>query len=150
MSSVDVQSRRTPAQSIPPAARTASVNGNGINVAAHAGSMAVVNYGTITDGEWLASLEESDDNSIWSAVAAEDQQGSFVQVDSGDSDTVQKVGYKNNKRFVRVVVTEAVASTTGAIFGAVVDLAKPGLVGDLVTVGVTPTGNETPPNPPPP
>lgn len=147
MSGVDVQSRRTPAQSITPAAYTAAVNGNGINVAAHAGSMAVLNIGTVTDGNWTPALEESDDNSIWAAVAAEDQQGAFTLFTSAESNTVQKVGYKNNKRFVRVVLTETGAST-GAIFGAVVDLAKPGLVGDLVTVGVTPTGNETPPNPP--
>ena len=146
---VDVQSRRSPAQSIAPAAYTSDVNGNGINVAAHAGSMAVLNIGTVTDGTWTPALEESDDNSVWAAVAAEDQQGSFSDFDSGDSNTVQKVGYKNNKRYVRVVVTQ-VGASTGAIFGAVVDLAKPGLVGDLVTVGATPTGNETPPNPPTP
>lgn len=153
--SVDVQARRFPKVTVAPAAYTADVVGNGVNVGGFAGVMVTLNLGTVTDGTWTPKLQESVDNSVWTDVAAEDVIGELTVFDSADSDTVQKVGYKGQptnspnapdagQRFVRLFITETIASSTGALLSAIVDTAKPGIVGDLSTVGVTPTGNELP------
>lgn len=136
--SVDVQSRRFPKRSIAPAvyggSGDESVAGDGVNVGGFAGTMVVFNVGTITDGVHTPELQESDDNSVWNTVAAEDMIGTLEAL---ASDTVQKVGYRNTKRYVRAYVEVTGTPSTGGIYGAVVDQAKPGLVGGSQTVGAT-------------
>jgi hypothetical protein len=112
------------AVSIAPAAnRTASINGTGVDLAGFRAAVALVQWGTVTDGTWTATIEESDDNS--SFATATDISGAFVARTSANDETVEEVSYTGSKRYIRVVVTETVASTTGAIFNALIVRGEP-------------------------
>jgi hypothetical protein len=92
--------------SIDPASITATTNGSGVDLRDYDGAMIVFQAGTADTGNgdetYTPSVEESDDNSSFSAVAASDLEGSFVNM---TANSVQRVGYKGAKRYVRVVLT---------------------------------------------
>ncbi len=100
--------------SLVPAARNASANGLGYDATKVNGVVAVVSIGALTDGTHTFRLEESDDNTTFTTVAAGDLIGSFV---NGTANSVQRVGYIGIKRYVRVVHTVA-GGSTGAITAA--------------------------------
>ena len=107
------------AQSLAPAARTASANGSTVDLHGYGSAMFVVEKGTITDGTHTISAEESDDDSTWTAVAAADLKGTFTALTSSVTAKTNRVGYKGNKRYVRVITTVA-GTTTGGVYGATV------------------------------
>lgn len=98
--------------SLRPAARTASANGSGVDLANYNSVAVQINAGTITDGTHTPKLQESDDNSSFSDVAAADLQGSFAAI---ATNTDQEVGYIGIKRYVRAVSTVA-GATTGGVY----------------------------------
>jgi hypothetical protein len=104
------------AQSLAPAARTATANGTGVDLANYDGAVVVFAVGTITDGTHTPKIQESDDNSTFTDVAAADQIGTFANLASS---TPQKVGYVGSKRYLRAVST-VTSATTGGVYGAVV------------------------------
>lgn len=115
----DVNTRLVSSPSIAPAAnRTATANGVAVDLANYDGCLAVINFGVITDGGWTPKLQESDDNSTFTDVAAADQVGTFTEAGSASDETTQQAAYIGTKRYVRVVVTESSASSTGALFSA--------------------------------
>lgn len=119
MGTRDLHSQISTATSVAPAGnRTATINGTGVDLAGYRSAAAVVTFATVTDGTWTPSLDESDNNSDWTAVAAADLSGSFTAVTSSNDESVQEVSYMGTKRYIRVTVTETVASTTGGIFSA--------------------------------
>lgn len=75
------------------------------------------------------TVEHSDDNSSWSTVAAgeikqEVAAGTFIVLDSAaEDDSVHVCDYLGNKRYVRMVITEAGAVT--AVVGVVALLGHP-------------------------
>lgn len=112
-----------------PAARTATANGTGVDLKGYETAIAVVQFGTWTDGTHTPSLEESDDNSSFTAVAAADMEGSFTAVSAGGgSNTVQTVGYKGRKRYIRVKLTLS-GTTTGALSNALIVRSRPRHIG---------------------
>jgi len=129
MTSRDLKSNVDASQSLAPAERTASANGTGIDTRNHDSAMVVFNIGLYTDGGWTPAVEESDDNSIFTAVAAADLEGAFTAINDASADnTTQRVGYKGNKRFIRAVLTEAGASpapSTGLVAGATISRGHP-------------------------
>lgn len=115
----DLHNAISTAVTIAPAAnRTATTNGTGIDLAGYRSAVALVQFGVVTDGTWTPTIEESDDNS--SFATATDISGSFTATTSSNDETVQEVSYTGSKRYIRVVVTETVASTTGALFNALI------------------------------
>lgn len=70
--------------------------------------------GTITDGTYTLSLEDSDNGSAWAAVTGNDKV-------IGPSSTITATGgtaeieYTGNRRYCRVVVTSTSVTTGGAI-----------------------------------
>lgn len=100
-----------------------TVNGTSVdlneNKDASRSAMLIVQSGTITDGSHAVTLQESDDNSSWSTVAAADLQGSAPTVSSTDDDALFELGYKGSKRYLRAVVTTS-GATTGGTLGAVI------------------------------
>ncbi|TIN83106.1 hypothetical protein [Mesorhizobium sp.] len=109
-------------QSLAPAARNASANGTGVDVNGFSGAVFVIAVGAWTDGTHTFDMQESDDNSTFTSVAAGQLQGTEPVVSSaGTASKVYKVGYLGTKRYVRVAVTVA-GATTGAVYGAVVML----------------------------
>ncbi|MEU0584580.1 hypothetical protein [Streptomyces sp. NPDC006132] len=116
----DIKSHLSPAQSLRPAARTASANGVGVDLANYDAAVVVIDAGTWTDGTHTFALQESDDNSTFTAVAAADLDGAApVFNDANDDDQVYEIGYHGIKRYLRVAVTVA-SATTGAVYSATV------------------------------
>src|SRR4051812_29715472 len=116
----DLKNRVSTAVSIAPAVRTATVNGSGVDLQGYEAAMAVVHFGAYTDGTHTPKLQESSDNSTFADVAAGDLIGSFTAVSAaGGANTIQQVGYRGSKRYVRVVLTLS-GTTTGAGSGATV------------------------------
>lgn len=119
----DIKSNLDVVQSLAPAARTASANGSGVDLQDYLGAMVVFELGAKTDGTHTPSVEESDDNSTFSAVAAADLLGSLSAM---SANTVQRVGYIGSKRYIRAVMTVS-GATTGALSSAVVVRGEPKL-----------------------
>ena len=92
--------------SIDPASITATTNGSGVDLRDYDGAMIVFQAGTADTGNgdetYTPSVEESDDNSSFSAVAVSDLEGALVNM---TANSVQRVGYKGAKRYVRAVLT---------------------------------------------
>lgn len=111
-----------PVVTIAPAAiRTATVTGAAVELKQQAaGPVPIVfNVGVITDGTHTPSIEDSPDNSAWTAVTELD--GTLAALASG---VLQIVGYKGAARYVRAKVTVTGSPGTGGYYDAVV-LQKP-------------------------
>ncbi|WP_320784193.1 hypothetical protein [Streptomyces sp. CRN 30] len=110
------------------ATRAASANGSSVDRygggAMFQDAAVVVHTGTITDGSHAVDVQESDDNSTWTSVAASELQGSEPSIVAADDDKTFVIGYKGSKRYLRVAVT-ASGATTGGVYGALVVLASP-------------------------
>lgn len=114
---MDIKQTQDVQNSLAPAARTASANGSGVDLANFASATVAFVVGTITDGTHTPSVEESDDNTTFTAVAAADLIGSLAAL---ASNTNQRVGYRGSKRYVRAVSTVAGATTGGVYAGVVI------------------------------
>lgn len=103
------------APSINVAAKTnGTANGTGIDMAGYEGVEVVFMVGTVTDGTHTPKIQESDDNSTYTDVAAADQIGTLAVL---ASNVHQTCGYIGTKRYIRPVITTT-GATTGAIAGA--------------------------------
>lgn len=118
---VDIRAQVDVDQSILKAAKTASENGASFEIADYNGIGVIIDAGAWTDGTHTFTVQESDDNSAWSAVADTDLYGDSEPVIDGTADDDQKyrIGYKGNKRYLRVI-TVVSGTTTGAIYGALI------------------------------
>lgn len=114
--------------SLHPQARTATANGSSVdrNVGAdmHRTAMVVVHTGTMTDGTHTISVEDSPDDTTFTAVADQYLQGTEPAIVAADDNKLFFVGYIGEKRYLRVVTTVA-SATTGGIYGAAILLGEP-------------------------
>lgn len=108
----------------PAAARTANTTGTGVDLAGYRSAVVVLHTGVFTDGEFTPTVEESDDNSSFTTVAAGSLSGAFTAVGASTDQSIQEVGYLGTKRYIRLMMTESSAST-GALFSAVVIRGNP-------------------------
>lgn len=99
-----------------PSAKTATANGTGVDLSGVEGAVLYVQAGTITDGTHTISLQESDDNTTFTNVATPDLIGTLVVL---TSNSVQRIGYKGIKRYVRAVTTVS-GATTGGVYAATI------------------------------
>jgi hypothetical protein len=113
----DIHNSTDATQSINPAARTATVNGAGVDIKGAQSAEVEFDVGTITDGVHTPKLQESDDNAAWNDVVAGDQKGVLAAF---ATNVHQRVGYIGNKRYLRAVVTVAGGPVTGGVYGALV------------------------------
>lgn len=112
----DLYHNLTNATTLAPAARTASANGTGVDLAGYEAALVVFEVGTITDGTHTPKIQESSDNSTFTDVAAGDLLGTLAAL---ASNTNQQVGYIGAKQYIRAVSTVA-GATTGGVYSAVV------------------------------
>ena len=110
-SNIDVNTSLDPADYTDGTANGASADLRGFESAVVAFVVA-----TVTDGTHTPTVEDSDDNSAWGAVAAADLSGTLAAL---ASDVNQRVGYRGAKRYIRAVLTTT-GSTTGAAASAVI------------------------------
>lgn len=96
--------------------RNASANGSGVDLAGYRAAALVISVGAITDGTHTPKLQESDDNSTFTDVAAADLSGTLAALTAS---TNQEVSYLGSKRYVRAVMTVA-GATTGGMYTAVI------------------------------
>ncbi len=113
---MDIKQTTDVQNSLTPAARTATANGTGVDLTGFASAEIAFVVGTITDGTHTPSVQESDDNSTYTNVAAADLIGTLAALATGVN---QRVGYRGIKRYVRAVSTVA-GATTGGVYAAVV------------------------------
>lgn len=112
--------------SLPPAARTAAANGTGVDTTGFDAVGIVISAGTITDGtSYVFEVQESSDNSTFTAVADADLIGTEPTLTASDDNVVREVGYKGRQKFVRVAITSVAGVTTGGLFAAYVALGAP-------------------------
>ena len=90
----------------------------------------LIDVGAWTSGTFTFTLQDSPDNSTFTAVAAANQLGaSPVVSSSGTASTIYRMAYVGTQRYVQVVATGA--STPSAVFGI---LAVPAYPRNLPTV----------------
>jgi hypothetical protein len=112
------------AESIRPAVLAASTNGQGVDIRGFGSAMAVLAVGAIVaSGNMTPRLEESDDNSTFTTVAAADLEGTFPAALVANS--ALSVAYKGTKRYVRVATT--LNSGTSVAVAAMILLGNPAL-----------------------
>lgn len=118
-------------ETLPVATRTANttVDGTGIDLGANSGvsyrtAMVVIHGGTITDGTHTFEVQESSDNTTYTAVAAADLQGTEPSLAAANDNELHEVGYIGSKEYIRVSVTTS-GATSGGTFGASVVLLEP-------------------------
>jgi hypothetical protein len=118
MATKDIYHHISPAVSLSPDAHTASENGTGVDLHGFESALVVVT-GTLTDGTHTIEVQESSDNSTFTAVDNADLLGTEPVITSTGSNKAYKVGYIGSKRYIRVVTTVA-SATTGGVYGALV------------------------------
>ncbi|QIJ62553.1 hypothetical protein [Streptomyces sp. JB150] len=130
MSKRTVYTNVTPRASLAIASRTANATVNGASVDRNVGgdmhrsAMVVVHTGTITDGTHTIEVQDSDDNSTFTAVADQYLQGTEPAIGATDDDKLFVIGYTGERRYLRVSVTTA-GATGGGTLGAVILLGEP-------------------------
>ena len=102
----DIRNNLDGVRSIDPASVTATTNGSGVDLRDFDGAMVVFQAGTADTGNgdetYVPVVEESEDNSSFSAVAANDLEGTLSNM---VANSIQRVGYKGGKRYIRAVLT---------------------------------------------
>ena len=94
-----------------------TVNGDSVDTLGFDAVMFGFKSGTLTDGTHTVSLQESSDNSTWTAVDSSFIQGEAIFALT-DDDTKKAVGYIGKERYARYQITSASVTTGGTIYGA--------------------------------
>lgn len=117
----DLAQKVSAAPSVSPQVLTdGTVEGATVDMQNFESAVVVVVSGTITDGTHTPSMEDSPDDSTWTAVAAGDLIGSFTAIAAANDDEIQEVGYKGSERYIRAKVVTASATTGGLVAAAIV------------------------------
>ena len=132
----------TPVKSLDVGAKTASADGASADLKGYHSAVFIVDADAFTDGTHTIVLNESDDNSTFTAVAAADlsfveagainSSGQIVIDGAADDDQAYVIGYAGNKRYIRVETTVS-GATTGAIYGALIVRGHKRAQGKIVT-----------------
>lgn len=114
----DLHNNLNGARAISPAAILAAngtTTGQTIDVVEFGSLEFLLVAGAITDGTFTITIYEGDASNMSdeAAVADADLLGTEPVLTSADANTVKKVGYKGNKRYVRVKVVQTGATTGG-------------------------------------
>lgn len=124
----DLKNNLSVSRSIAPGTKTATVQGSGVDLQGARAAMVVFDPGANSSGTFVPSVEESDTGDTspdtYTAVAAGDLEGSLSNI---SANSIQRVGYKGNKRYIRAVVTTASSPASLVVAAQVVlePLAKP-------------------------
>lgn len=110
-----------------PAVKTATATSDTIDMQGFESLAVVFNVGNSADTlsgsvYWTLSLTESDDDSSYTAVSADDLHNSAATyvIDAPAEDSLAvKFGYKGNKRYVRAVATATGSHSSGTPIGIV-------------------------------
>lgn len=117
----DLSNHISPVQTLRP---LAVVNGTDDGLTADLanfdGATVVIDVGLWTDGVHTFTVQDSPDNSVWTAVADAFLDGAEPVVDGAtDDEQIYEIGYLGGRRYLRVSVVTT-GATTGAVFAATV------------------------------
>ncbi len=108
------------AHSLQPGVRNATAAGAAVDLQNFNAATILVTAGAWTDGTHAVTILESADNATFAAVPAAQLDGALPSVTGGGSASqTYRLGYLGNKRYLRVDVTVA-GATTGAVIAATV------------------------------
>jgi hypothetical protein len=102
---------------LPAVITTGAVTGSAVQWGDCQSVMAIITAATVADGSHVVELQESDDDSEWTAVAAADLIGTEPTITTSNDAAIHEIGYKGSKKLLRVVITTT-AATTGGVIGA--------------------------------
>lgn len=120
MSRGDLKNNIGVAASLMPANRSdpsLPVNGTGVDLTGFDSALVVINVGTLGGSAtptMTFEVQESDDNSTFTAVADGDLNGTEPVIAAANDEQIHLIGYKGIKRYIRVAIT-AKAGTTPAL-----------------------------------
>lgn len=117
MATRDLRSRISPAQSLRPAARTATANGTGVDLRGFESAAVLIDLGTFagTTPSATFKIQDSDDNSTFADVdAAFLQGGALPTIDTTSHEQVLERGYIGTKRYLRVIIS-AISGTSPSL-----------------------------------
>lgn len=120
----------TPVKSLDVVATTNGTrNGASADLKGYRSCLLIVDADARTDGTHTITVQESDDDSTWTDVAAADLEfteagainssGQVVIDGAADDDQAFKLGYAGSKRYVRLECVTT-GATTGAILGGMI------------------------------
>lgn len=121
----DIKSLLKMLETLAPASRTAAVNGSGVDCRGYDSAMVEIHFGAFggTTPSFTFEIQESEDNSVFTAVAAADldagQPGAFTAI---PTPSVQRYGYKGTKRYIRAAITAATGTSPTLLCSAAVVL----------------------------
>lgn len=121
----DAISNASPAQSISPQAVAADLTGTGVEVRGFEEVGIEINAGVCTDGDYTILVEESDDNSTYTTVAAGDIDGTGPTIAAANDDQIFKLGYMGNSRYIRTSVVEGTDGSTGVVIAVTIQRRRP-------------------------
>jgi hypothetical protein len=117
----DIDKEVATAYSIVPSLVDTTANGTGVDLAGFTKALVLITAGVITDGTHTITLEDSDDNTTFAAVASGFRSGSFTALtSSAGGSAIQEIGYLGTKRYIRIVTTVTGSPSTGGIYSALV------------------------------
>jgi hypothetical protein len=118
MTRYDPKNRTSAAQSLKPQDVTGAADGTGVDLKGYNAALCVLDLGASTGADQTLDirLEDSADNSSFSAVAAANIVGGLIaQLTATDDDAILTRGYNGSKRYLRWSVT-AVGGTSTPTF----------------------------------
>ncbi|KLL11586.1 MULTISPECIES: hypothetical protein [Protofrankia] len=118
----DIKNHLSVVQSLAPASRTAAANGTGVDLANYDGAMIVIDAGAAggTTPSFTFKVQESADNSTFTAVAASNLDGAEPVITDANDLAVYTIGYHGIKRYVRVAITVVAGTTPTLVASATV------------------------------
>lgn len=94
---------------------------NGVDLQGFEGALILVDAGLWTDGTHTFSIEDSDDDSVFTAVAATLLQGTApVILGLTNDNKIHQIGYLGTKRYVKILNTVTAGPSTGLVYGTAV------------------------------
>lgn len=125
MSRLDLKNNVSVARSLAPASQadpSVPVNGTGVDLAGFDAALVVIDTATISGAGASLTFEvqESDDNTNFTAVAADDLDGTEPVVAAANDDQLHLIGYKGTERYIRVSITAKAGTTPTMVCSATV------------------------------
>jgi hypothetical protein len=89
------------------------INGTGVDLSGYDGALVLIEAGVISgaSGTLTFEVQESDDNSSYTAVASGDLDGTEPVIAAANDDQIHLIGYKGIKRYIRVSITAKSGTT---------------------------------------
>jgi hypothetical protein len=88
-------------------------------------ALVLIHVGTVTDGTHTVEVQDSPNNSDWTAVANDFLQGTEPALITSNDERIHEIGYTGHQRYLRVVVTASGSPATGGVYGATILLGWP-------------------------